>query len=263
MKKILSLVLVAFMLFACFALTSCNDDQVSVKTEHTYVAAYSKTVTMGETEITMEGRVLINLTNDGKAEIYVGLNSMGGYSTAKYDGTWSMATNEEFDDVLTVEYNYSETESAKIDAVTVIDSTFEAPMYMVASMSSDDLTFYELDPVTMGNGDGYVGVLKKTTGGMGDMLYTYYLEMNEDGTFTTSIFQRAVVMNIKGTQSGTYTKDGENISFTYDVSDGEGGIATEDFVSTGTVVSENLISVGFNIGQTSMASSNANFYKVK
>lgn len=263
MKKILSLALAALMLCACLALASCDDGKVAIKTEHTYVAAYSKTVNMGETEITMEGRVLINLTNDGKAEIYVGLDSMGGYSTAKYDGTWSMTQNEEFDDVLTVEYNYSETESAKIDAVTVIDSTFEAPVYMVASMSSDDLTFYEIDPVTMGSGEGYVGVMKKATGGMGDMLYTYYLEMNADGTFTVSIFQRAAVMNIRGTESGTYTKDGENISFTYDVSDGEGGVAAEDFVSAGTVVSENIISVGFNIGQASMASSNANFYKVK
>lgn len=261
MKKFLSLVLAVLTLCTCFVLASCGE--TPIKTEHTYVAAYFKTVNMGETEVTMEGRVLINLTSDGKAEIYVGLDSMGGYSTAHYSGTWSMTQNEEFDDVLTVEYNYSETESAKIDAVTVIDSTFEAPMYMVAAISSDNLTFYEIDPVTIGSGEGYVGILKKATGGMGDMIYTYYLEMNADGTFTVSTFQRASVMNIRGTESGTYTKDGETVSFTYDVSDGEGGVAAEDFVSAGTVVSENLISVGFNIGQASMASSNANFYKVK
>jgi hypothetical protein len=62
---------------------------------------------------------------------------------------------------------------------------------------------------------------------------------------------------------GTYVADGDKLTFTYDVSDGEGGIAKEDYTTTGTDYTENSLMAGFNIAQTSVSASPASFIRVK
>lgn len=231
-----------------------------------YAASYTKDVSMGGSTMTLRGVVLLNLCNDNTADIYVATDGMGGYSNAAYSGTYSYTQDDMFRNVLHLTYNYTvsgstEEQSATIDA-TITDFEFSAKMFMVASMSSDELDFYEIDPVTVGDGDGFVGFLSKT-GGMGQMYYVYYLEMNDDGTFFVSIMQHAAVMHIVGTERGTYTVEGTTITFTYDVIEEDDIIAAEDYVSTGTDFSENSFSAGFNIGQAVSAASPAFFLRVR
>ena len=70
-------------------------------------------------------------------------------------------------------------------------------------------------------------------------------------------------MHVWGESEGTYAVDGDKITFTYDVSDGEGGISAEAFVSEGVNYTENGFECGFNIAQVTMKSSNAPFIKIK
>ena len=95
------------------------------------------------------------------------------------------------------------------------------------------------------------------------MVYTYAVCLKPDNTFKVSIMQLASVMHVWGESVGTYAIDGDKITFTYGVSDGEGGIAEENFVSEGANYTEGGFECGFNIGQTNMKASNAPFIKIK
>ncbi|MBQ8498142.1 MAG: hypothetical protein IJ489_11910 [Clostridia bacterium] len=261
MKKILSVVLAMAMLFVCLFAVSCEKEQEEeLAIARSFIAGYEKTVDMGENEAKMSGRVLMNLMTNGTVDIYVGFNGMGSYETAHYTGTYELGENEEFDETISFTYQYGE-ESASVEDAVIIDGIFETPFYMISSMTSTPVNFYETAPVSM-DGDIYVGYLTKT-GGMGSMVYAYALTMKEDGTFDVSIMQMASVMHVWDKSTGTYTVDGENVTFTYDVMDGEGAVHLEDYTSEGKGFTENAISVGFNISQTSVRASDAPFIKVK
>lgn len=260
MKKILTMMLAVAMVFLCLFAASCGEE---VSVSRSFVAGYEKTVSMGASEIQMSGRVLMNLNSDGTLDLYVGFIGMGSHETAHYTGTYTLGENEEFDETISFTYTYGEGEgeSATVSDAVILDGIFKTPFYMITSMTSTDVSFYETAPAST-DGDVYVGYLTKT-GGMGAMVYAYALNMKEDGTFDVSIMQMASVMHVWDKSEGTYTIDGDTVTFSYDVMDGEGAVATADYISEGKILSENDLSVGFNIAQTTVRASDAEFIRVK
>lgn len=259
MKKIVSAILAMGM---CFSLAGCQGEKKSdkVTVSRSFVAGYE----IGgeeDSERTASCRVLMNLMSNGTTEIYVGTLENGEHNTARYSGTYSLGENEEYDETISFSYTYSEGETSGISDAVIIDDIFEAPFYLLGSVTEGAVKFYETKPAAM-DGDVYVGYLTKT-GGMGAMAYAYSLCMRENNTFDVSIMQLASVMHVWGGASGTYTVDGENVTFTYDVLSTEGEVVTEDFVSEGKEYTENGISVGFNISQSNMIASDAPFIRVK
>ena len=206
------------------------------------------------------GRALLNLWADGKLDGYVGVANADGHKMAKYEGTYTLGENEDFDETISFSYT-CEGETVSVENAVIIDGVFSASFEFLPEVAMDELKFYETAPAAT-DGDVYVGYLTKT-GGMGSMVYAYSLCIQGDGNFKVSIMQLASVMHVLGESVGTYTVDGNNVTFTYDVSDGEGGIAVEDYVSKATRVTEAELSAGFNIAQTSVAASNAKFIRVK
>ena len=272
MKKLLALLLALMLACSCLALTACGADDDgdgenhnAVTVSRSFVAGYSKSVVMGETTMEMNGRVLMNLMSDGTLELYIGFIGMGSHQTAKYTGTYTLGTNAEFDETITFTYKYGEGEgeSATVTDAVILDGNFATPFYMITSMTSAPIDFYETAPADV-SGNVYVGFLQKE-GGMGKMTYTYALSLKDDGTFNVSIMQMApaMSMHVWGATSGTYVADGENITFTYDVMSDEGEVVAEDFVTEGTGFTATELSAGFNISQASMKASAAAFIKVK
>lgn len=273
MKKLLSLLLAVMLACACLVLTACGGDnsngeengEPKVTVTRSFVAGYSKTVAMGANTMEMNGRVLMNLMSDGTLELYVGFIGMGSHQTAKYTGTYTLGTNAEFDETITFTYKYGEgeEESATVTDAVILDGAFATPFYMITSMTSASIDFYETAPSDV-SGNVYIGFLQKE-GGMGKMTYTYALSLKDDGTFNVSIMQMApsMSMHVWGATSGTYVADGENITFTYNVMSDEGEVVKENFVTEGTGFTETELSAGFNISQASMKASDAAFIKVK
>lgn len=272
MKKLLSLLLAAIMLTMCLFAVSCNktdDGKVSdtdAETEpagpavtRSFLAGYE--VAESEQTSQISARVLINLWNDGKMDIYVGADEGEGLKTAQYTGTYSLGENAEFDETISFTYTYADGQTATVADKVILDGIFETPFYIGSAMTTVDVKFYESAPAST-DGDVYVGYLAKT-GGMGAMVYAYSLCIKDDGTFDVSIMQMASVMHVWGASEGTYVIDGDKITFTYDASDGEGGIAAEDLTAEGTDYSENGFKTGFNIGQVNIRASAADFIKVK
>ena len=260
MKKLLALLLGAMMLLSCAVCTSCGGAEPETNVARSFIAGYENIVDMGGGSTTMNGRVLLNLLKDGTLEAYVGLDAMGSVHTAKYTGTYTIGENAEFDETISFSYNCGE-ETAEASELVIIDGVFETPFHMIMSMTSNKLKFYETAPARI-DGNVYVGYLTKSSG-MGDMVYAYALNLKDDGKFDVSITQMAAVMHVWGYQNGTYTVDGTNASFTYHVTDGEGGIVTKNFVSNGTDLTENGLMAGFNIAQSTMAAAPAPFIRVK
>ncbi len=246
-------------MLTCMLTVSCGEKAPTVS--RTFIAGYENTVSMGGNESTTSGRALINLMSDGTADIYVAMLAMGQNANAHYTGTYSFGENADFDETLTLSYTYGEGQSAEIKEVVLVDGMFETPFYMVASMTSTPVRFYETAPADI-DGSVYAGYLTKT-GGMGNMVYAYSVCLKPDNTFKVSIMQLASVMHVWGESTGTYAVDGDKITFTYDVSDGEGGIVAEDFVSEGANYTEGGFECGFNIGQAGMKAANAPFIKIK
>ena len=269
MKKIFTMLLALAMIVTLISAVSCGNDDVQkeeeggVSVSRSFLAAYEKSVAMGENEAKMCGRVLMNLMSDGTLDVYVGFNGMGAHETARYAGTYTLGENDEFDETITFTSTYGEGEgeSATVSDAVIIDGVFETPFYMITSMTSNELKFYETAPVST-DGDIYIGYLAKT-GGMGAMVYAYALTTKPDGTFAVSIMQMASgVMHVWDKSTGTYVKDGETAVFTYDVMDGEGAVATPAYTSEATDFTETGLSVGFNIAQTTVRASAADFIKV-
>ncbi len=240
MKRILSLMMVLALMLTCLFLTACDQEE-DVTIIRSFLAGYSQDE--------VEGRVLLNLKSDNTLEMYY-LSVETGMTVAT-TGTYTLGENEEFDETISLAI------SGKTIDATLIDSIFEAEIPDLGLAAGQTLSFYETSPVSM-DGDVYVGYLAKT-GGMGAMVYAYALTLRDDGTFDVSIMQMATVMHVWDKSVGTYVTDGDKITFTYDAMDGEGAVATEDFVSEGTVISATELSVGFNIAQTAVRASNATF----
>ena len=245
MKKILAMILAAVMVLSMWG---CQAEEITVV--RSFIAGYE------DEAVNLSARVLVNLLSDGSAEFYVGTIQNGEHTTAKYDGTYTLGENEEFDETISLTYTHGEV----TDAV-IIDGIFEMPFYLADSMTAGSINFYESAPASM-DGDVYVGYLTKT-GGMGAMVYAYALCLREDMTFDVSIMQMASVMHVWGGTGGTYTVDGENITFTYDILSTEGEIVAEDDVAEGTGYTDTTLSVGFNISQATMRASASPFIRVK
>ncbi len=259
MKKTLAVIMAVITVLTCMLAVSCGEKAPTVS--RTFIAGYMNTVSMGGSESVTNGRVLINLISDGTADIYVVMSAMGQNATAHYTGTYSFGEDNDNNETITLNYTYGEGQTAEIKDAVIIDGVFESPFHMVASMTSNPIKFYESSAADV-DGSVYVGYLAKT-GGMGNMVYAYSVCLKEDNTFSVSIMQLAGgTMHVWGESEGTYAIDGDKITFTYDVSDGEGGVVVEDFVSEGINYTENGFECGFNIGQTSMKASNAPFIKI-
>lgn len=264
--------LLAFALIAlCLFCSSCGEKPDDTPTPtRTFVAGYSHTIAMdvtsvevsamGDTPRELSARVLVSLMSDGSAEIYVGFIGMGEHKTAHYTGTYSLGENDEHDETITLSYEYSEGSSATIESAIILDGKFSSEFYVITAMTSEKLDFYEISPI-LPSGDSYVGFLAKS-GGMGQMIYAYCLNLEDDGSFTVSILQQATVMHLAGEEHGTYTIDGDTITFTYDVIDEEGEVIAPDRVSNGSNYSDRGLSVGFNIGQAAVSASAADFIKI-
>ncbi len=261
MKKVFSVILAALMLLGCLFAVSCDkEEENALAVSRSFVAGYEKTVSMGETEMQMSGRVLMNLMNDGTVDIYVGFDGMGSHETAQYTGTYTLGENEEFDETISFTYQYGE-ESASVENAVIIDGIFETPFYMISSMTSTPISFYETAPVSV-DGDVYVGYLTKSTG-MGATVYAYALNMREDSTFDVSIMMMAPVMHVWDKSVGTYTVNGSDVVFTYDAMDGEGGVLQADYTSEGTEFTENGIVASFGVAQVAVRATPAQFIRVK
>ncbi len=256
MRKKIFLVLAACM---CLMLAAgCKKEEVTII--RSFLAGYE--VGTGDETAAKQAscRVLMNLMSDGTAEFYVGTIDNGVHSTAKYDGTYTLGENDEYDETISFSYTYGEGNSAEVTSAVILDDIFEAQFYLLGDMTSNEIKFYEITPASM-DGDVYVGYMTKT-GGMGAMVYAYSLCLKEDNTFDVSIMQMASVMHVWGATGGTYAVDGENITFTYDILTNEGEIVAEDQIAEGTGYSEVSLLTAFNIQQATMRASSAPFIKV-
>ena len=247
MKKLLAILLAALMVLSMYACQGETESGVTVA--RSFIAGYE------DEAAGFSGRVLLNLMSDGTAEIFVDGIENGEHTTAKYDGSYTLGENEEFDETISLTYTHGEV----TDAV-IIDSIFEMPFYLLDEMTPGSIKFYETSPAAM-DGDVYVGYLTKN-GGMGAMVYAYSLCLRDDMTFDVSIMQMASVMHVWGGTGGTYTADGENITFTYDILSTEGEVVAADDVGEGTGYNGTTLSVGFNISQATMRASASPFIKV-
>ena len=247
MKNILVIALAAVMVFTMFGCQA--EQQPGSDVVRTFIAGYE------DDAAGLSARVLVNLLADGTADIYVGTMKNGEHNTQQYDGTYTLGENEEFDETISLTYTHGEV----TDAV-IIDGIFEMPFYLAESMTAGAINFYESAPASM-DGDVYVGYLTKT-GGMGAMVYAYALCLKDDMSFDVSIMQMASVMHVWGGTGGTYTVDGENITFTYDILSTEGEVIAADDIAEGTGYSDTTLSVGFNISQATMRASASPFIRV-
>ena len=261
MKKILSVVLAAAMLAVCLFAVSCNkEEENELAVVRSFVAGYEKSVAMGAAQANMSGRVLMNLMNNGTVDLYVGFDGMGSHETAHYTGTYTLGENEEFDETISFTYQYGE-ESASVENAVIIDGIFETPFYMISSMTSTPVSFYETAPASV-DGDVYVGYLTKSTG-MGATVYAYALNMRADNTFDVSIMMMAPVMHVWDKSVGTYTANGGDVVFTYDAMDGEGAVLQADYTSEGTGFTETGLAAGFGVAQVAVRPTPAQFIRVK
>ena len=259
MKKIISIIMTVVM---CISIAGCQqaEEAAEVTVSRSFIAGY---VIGGEdenTESSASCRVLMNLMSDGTAEFYVGSIADGEYSTAQYNGTYTLGENEEYDETISFDCTCGET-TASVENAVIVDSIFEAEFYLLGEMTPSKISFYETKPADM-DGDVYVGY-KTKVGGMGAMVYAYSLCLKEDSTFDVSIMQLASVMHVWGGTNGTYTADGENIAFTYNILTDEGEIVSENETANGTGYTETELSTAFNIQQATMRATDAPFIRVK
>ena len=255
MKKIVSLLLaVTLMLSLC----ACQKEE-AVTISRSFIAGYGTVAEDGST-IT-GGRVLLNLLSDGTADFYIGMLEDSIHSTMQYSGTYTLGENDDFDETISISYNYGENESNEIKDAVIIDGIFEMPFYFMDEITEKPISFYETAPASM-DGEVYVGYMTKV-GGMGPMVYAYSLCLKDSGKFDVSIMQMASVMHVWGATDGTYAVDGENITFTYDIRTTEGELVSADEIAEGSGYSDNALLTAFNIEQASMKASASPFIKVK
>lgn len=257
MKKWVSLLCTAMLLLS---LPACATENEAPTVIRSFLAGYEENI--DDNGIAgRSSRVLLNLMSDGTAEIYVGVLDQGEHSTAAYTGTYTLGENEEFDETISLSYAYAEGKTAEIHDAVIVDSIFEAPFHLPQGETPGAVRFYESAPADL-DGDVYLGYLTKV-GGMGPMVYCYALTLREDGTFGVSIMQMASVMHVFGETSGTYTADGERITFTYDIRTTEGDVVSAGEISEGTGFNGVQLTTAFNIEQATMRASDAPFIKVK
>ncbi len=256
MKKRLFLIITTML---CMLFVACQTTEETT-IERTFIAGYE--IGAGEEESEQKSaRILMNLMSDGTAQFYVGTLENGNHSTEKYDGTYTLGENKEYDETISFSCTYAEGKIMETTDAVIIDDIFESPFYLFGEMTENEIKFYETSPTSM-DGDVYVGYLTKTSG-MGAMAYAYALCLKEDNTFDVSIMQMASVMHVWGATNGTYVINGENITFTYDILTTEGEVVSEDEIAEGVDYSSTTLSTAFNIQQATMRASNAPFIKVK
>lgn len=262
MKRLLSMVIAGAVILSCLMLAACGKTADTAPTAGKEELAVCRSFVAGyERSMEESARVLMNLWNDGKLDIYVGYIGAQGHKTAHYTGTYTMGENEEYDETISFTYTRADGMTETVTDAVIIDGIFETPFFLISAMTQNEMKFYETAPADT-DGDVYVGYLTKT-GGMGAMVYGYSLCLKDDGIFDVSIMQMASVMHVWGGTKGTYQADGENITFSYDVLSESGELVTADYSSEGTAYTETGLSVGFNISQTSVRASSAPFIRVK
>lgn len=259
MKKIISILLSAGM---CFFLSGCQSEEKTneITVERSFIAGYVIGGEEENAEPDASCRVLMNLMSDGTAEFYVGTIESGQHRTAQYNGTYTLGENEEFDETISFNYTYDD-KMAEINEAVIVDSIFESEFYLLGNITPSKISFYETKPADM-NGDVYVGYKTKTSG-MGAMVYAYSLCLKDNNIFDVSIMQLASVMHVWGGTGGTYTVDGENVTFTYNILTDEGEIVSENETANGSGYTETELSTAFNIQQAAMRASDAPFIRVK
>lgn len=259
MKKIISIIMAAVM---CVSLAGCQQEgkTAEVTVSRSFIAGYVIGGEEENTEPDASCRVLMNLMSDGTAEFYVGSIENGEYSSEQYNGTYTLGENDEYDETITFDYTYGET-TVSVENAVIIDSIFESEFYLLGDITPSKISFYETKSADM-DGDVYVGY-KTKVGGMGAMVYAYSLCLKDDSTFDVSIMQLASVMHVWGGTNGTYTADGENITFTYNILTDEGEIVSENDTANGTGYTETELSTAFNIQQATMRATDAPFIRVK
>ena len=256
MKKLLSALCVFALLLS---ITGCTGKNSKPTILRSFLAGYEENVDEnGAAE--RSSRVLLNLMSDGTAEFYVGVLDHGTHTTARYSGTYSLGENEELDETITLSYTYADGKTAEVTEAAIVDAIFEMPFYLSGGMTSNAIRFYETAPAEM-DGDVYVGYMTKV-GGMGPMVYCYSLCLKDSGDFHVSIMQMASVMHVFGATHGTYTTDGENVTFTYDIRTTEGEVVSAGEIAEGTGYNGVNLSTAFNIEQATMRASAEQFIRV-
>ena len=279
MKRFLALLLAVLMMTGCLFAVACKkpeDPETPSNPEEpapeapkprAFIAGYERLESKDGVAVSHSYRILLNLNADGTMTTYVAHLSGDEHETAIYNGTYSFGANEENDETITFTYTHATAADPVTETISdavIIDGMFAVPFYLLDTQeySAADVKFYETDPITL-EGDTYLGYLTKSSG-MGNMVYAYLITLKADKTFVISIMQLAgATMHIVGTAEGTYSTDGANAIFTYDVPDGEGGIAKEDHAVTVTDFSATTFSAGFNIAQAGVLASPAPFIKLK
>lgn len=256
MKKLFALIMTAVMAFTMVACGS--EESVEPEVTRSFIAGYNDEKTDESIE---GGRVLVNLMSDGTADFYVATIADGVHSTQHYTGSYSLGENEEYDETISISYSYNGTETAEIKEAVIIDGIFEMPFFFIDKMTDNAVGFYETSPADM-DGDVFIGYMTKVSG-MGPMVYAYSLCLKDDGNFDVSIMQMASVMHVWGNSEGTYTVDGADMEFTYDIRTSDGEVVMEDDISVGTDYNGTVLKTAFNIQQSGMRASAAPFIKVK
>ena len=261
MKKVCSIL---FLIFSFVILASCGYklsapvDQADEKNRQeengivrSFVGSYTKDMgIMGK----IYGGHLINLYADGTAKInyafYGGL--MGGSSFGLYEGTYTME-----DELLEIDYA-AEGEDHTFRA-QVTDGSFRGQIVLGMSDSPDDkrdeanpgLTYFEIPKTAITNsGRVFLGAGWNDQGFNAQVLeLNHSSENGDEGSFALTIASSDCVGEI----SGTFVKDGRELTFVYDVpavADREilSVILTEDYSTVMTMENEYVLVTGFNIG---------------
>lgn len=280
MKRFLALLLATVLMLCCLFAVGCQKpeepevptptpgggdpeegDKPDPLTPRFFLAGYDRLIPQGDASVSVNGRLLLSMNSDGTLDVYTTTQSGETHKKAHYTGTYSFGVNDENDETLTFSYTHDGTTETVTEAV-IIDGVFSTPFYLIDSMTPSDVKFYEATPTAL-DGEAYLGYMTKDAGAMGRLACLYALNLKADGTFNVSIMYLSAVMHVFGESTGTYTVEGDKITLTYDLSDGEGGVAAEDFVSEGTKNADGTISTSFNIAISSPRAAEAIFIKIK
>ena len=285
MKRLLALLLAILMVTCCLFAVGCQKpeepedpaptpgngepegDEPEAPKPRTFIAGYERLIPKDGATVTMNYRVLLCMNSDGTMDAYVSFLGDGEAKTAQYTGTYSFGVNDENDETLTFSYKHGDTTETVTEAV-IVDGLFTTTFYLIDAMSPTDVKFYETANTAM-DGETYIGYLAKYGTGMGNLVYSYVLNLKDDGTFNVSILYMAAAMHVIGESTGTYTVEGDKITFTYALGDGEGGVVIQDgaplndYTSEGTKNADGTISTSFNIALPSPRASAALFLKLK
>ncbi len=180
-----------------------------------FVGIYDQTVTLGDATARMSGRALAELFDDGTLKIYVCFDGGAQRKTAVYNGRYTAEG-----DGIRMEYGVGEGTVYEIDAASVNKGFFDAPFYMISSMTAGPVRFYEIAPVS-DEGELYVGYFGKTVGA-NSAAYVYAISLSEGGAF-----EAGAVRFENGERLSVLLKGTRKETFSYSVYDENGSVTAE------------------------------------